>query len=108
MARSENKTTNEEIESLDDILNDENFIFTSFGKMDFEDVQPGPSRQFPPRDDVAVAQRQSSPRREEPLASTGNSRDTAGETAQTTEAAILARKNEELRKRLEILKQKLN
>ncbi|KAL0098867.1 hypothetical protein PUN28_020854 [Cardiocondyla obscurior] len=108
MPRSENKTTNKEIESLDDILNDENFIFTSFGKMDFEDVQAGPSRQLPPRDNVAVVQRQSSLCREEPLASTGNSRDRAGETAQTTEAATLARENEELRKRLEILEQKLN
>ncbi|KAL0120448.1 hypothetical protein PUN28_008274 [Cardiocondyla obscurior] len=108
MERSDNKTTNEQIESLDDILNDENFIFTSFEKMDFEDVQPGPSRQLPPCNDVAVAQRQSSFRRKEPLASTENSRDRAGETAQTTEAATLARKNEDLRKRLEILEQKLN
>ncbi|KAL0120382.1 hypothetical protein PUN28_008212 [Cardiocondyla obscurior] len=107
MARNNNKKLNEKIESLDDILNDENFIFASFEKMDFEDVQPGPSKQPSPRDDVAVAQRQSSSRREELLASTeNNSGDRAGETAHLTEAAILARENEKLQKRLEILKQK--
>ncbi|KAL0124127.1 hypothetical protein PUN28_006144 [Cardiocondyla obscurior] len=72
MARSDkNKPSNEQNESLDDILNDENFIFSSFRKMDFKDVQAELSRQPRPRDDVAVAQRQSSPRREEPIASTG-------------------------------------
>ncbi|KAL0100551.1 hypothetical protein PUN28_019698 [Cardiocondyla obscurior] len=108
MARSDNNKTNEQNESLDDILNDENFIFSSFGKMDFEDVQAGPSRQPPPRDDVAVAQRQSSPRREEPIASTeANNEDRAGATAHP-DAETLARENENLRKRLEILEQKLN
>ncbi|KAL0130242.1 hypothetical protein PUN28_002081 [Cardiocondyla obscurior] len=108
MARSQNKT-NEEIESLDVILNDENFIFTlSFGKMDFEDVQPGPSRQLPPRDDVAIAQRQSSPRREEQLAFADINRERAGTAANAGEVATLAQENAELKKRIELLEQKLN
>ncbi|KAL0124080.1 hypothetical protein PUN28_006106 [Cardiocondyla obscurior] len=108
MARSQNKT-NEEIESLDVILNDENVIFTlSFGKMDFEDVQPGPSRQLPPRDDVAIAQRQSSPRREEQLAFADINRERAGTAANAGEVATLAQENAELKKRIELLEQKLN